>query len=168
VFDDGVDLDAAANNIAASLSLNQGQVCSAGSRLLVQDTVEPALVHKVVARLQNLIVGDPQIAIAQEEIFGPVLSVLRFRDFAAAVRLANATCYGLAAYVWTSRISTGLKLANALSTGVTMVNAVATMGEGPGHAFSGEPAGLSGIGVEGGVARLESYLRRQTVWLNHG
>jgi acyl-CoA reductase-like NAD-dependent aldehyde dehydrogenase len=227
VFDDGVDLDAVANSIAGMLILNQGQVCSVGSRLLVQDTAEEALIKKVISRMEKIKPGDPQFAattygplaskaqlnkvishiqdasadgadlvygaarlleetggyfvepaifvnveaesrVAQEEVFGPVLSVLRFRDVAEAIRLANATHYGLAAYVWTSQISTGFKLADAMRTGVTMVSAVAPAGEGPSYAFSGEPAGLSGIGVEGGIAGMETYMRRQTLWLNHG
>ena len=227
MFNDGVNLDAAADNIAAMISLNQGQVCSAGSRLLVQESAEEALVQKVIARLEKGVAGDPQLAttsqgplvsrgqldkvlsfidgassegadlihggarilqhsggyfiepavfvnvpehsrIAQQEVFGPVLSVLRFRDLEDAVRLANATCYGLAAYVWTSRMDIGFQIANMLSTGVTMVNACAPAGEGPAHAFSGEPFKLSGVGAEGGMAGLQTYMRRQTIWFNHG
>lgn len=227
VFDDGVDLEAAANTIAGMMVMNQGQVCSLGSRLLVQDTIEETLVQKIVSRLEKIAAGDPQLPatvygplvsstqlskvlsyidsanadgadlvyggsrileetggyflepgifvnvpadsrIAQEEIFGPVLSVLRFRDLDDAIRLANSTCYGLAAYAWTARLATGFKLANAIPTAVTMVNAAPPAGEGPGFAFSGEPFGLSGVGVEGGLAGLESYMRRQTLWFNHG
>lgn len=227
VFDDGVDLDMVATNVARMIALNQGQICSVGSRVLIQDTVEEAFVEKVGSHLRKIVAGDPQIPtttygplvsktqlnkvlgfirnagsegarlayggsrileetggyfvepailvdvsaesrIAQEEVFGPVLSVLRFRDVEEAINLANATCYGLAAYVWTSRIATGFQLADSIHTAVTMVGATARAGEGPGHAFSGEPFGLSGIGVEGGIAGLETYMRRQTLWFNHG
>jgi 4-(gamma-glutamylamino)butanal dehydrogenase len=227
VFDDGVDLNAAADTIASMILLNQGQVCSVGSRLLVQDTIQEALVEKIISRLQGVVAGDPQLPsttygpvvssvqldkvmsyiafgntdgaelvsggsrifeqsggyfiepavfvnvpedsrIAQEEIFGPVLSVLRFRDVADAIRLANATCYGLAAYVWTSKISTGFQLGNAINSAYTMVNGIAPMGEGAGFGVSGEPLGISGVGVEGGVAGFETYMRRQTLWFNHG
>jgi gamma-glutamyl-gamma-aminobutyraldehyde dehydrogenase len=227
VFDDGVDLDAAADNIARMIVLNQAQLCSVGSRLLVQSTIEESLVQKVIAHLERTVAGDPQLPtttygplvsgpqlnkvlayidtgsadgadlvhggsrilektggyfvepalfvnvpedsrIAREEIFGPVLSVLRFHDTDDAIRLANATSYGLAAYVWTSQLATGFKLANAINAAYTVVNAIAPIGEGPGHAFSGEPVGLSGVGVEGGIAGLESYMRRQTLWFNHG
>jgi acyl-CoA reductase-like NAD-dependent aldehyde dehydrogenase len=229
VFDDGVDIDAVATSIAATLCLNQGQVCSVGSRLLVQDSLEEVLVQKVIARFRDIVVGNPQLrettygplasesqlakvsgyieagkadgadlvyggsrllegtggyfveptvfvnvpedsSIAQEEIFGPVLSVMRFRDVDDAIRLASGTGYGLAAYVWTSRLASGFKLANELQTALTMVSVapIGGEGEGPGYAFSGEPHGLSGIGVEGGVAGLEAYMRRQTTWFNHG
>jgi acyl-CoA reductase-like NAD-dependent aldehyde dehydrogenase len=227
VFDDGVDLDAVAANVASTIVLNQGQVCSIGSRLLVQNTIEEKIVEKVISHLEKVKAGDPQLPattfgplvssaqlskvlayietartdgadlvhggsrilektggnfveptvfvnvpedsrIAQEEIFGPVLSVLRFRDIDEAIRLANSTAYGLAAYVWTAQLATGFKMGNALPTAVTLINAIAPAGEGPGYAFSGEPAGLSGVGPEGGLAGLESYMRRQTIWFNHG
>jgi acyl-CoA reductase-like NAD-dependent aldehyde dehydrogenase len=227
VFDDGVDIEAVASSIARTLCLNQGQVCSVGSRLLVQDSLADSVVHKVIARLTDLRVGDPQLrettygplaseaqlrkvtgyidagigagadlayggsrllqesggyfieptvfinvpeqsSLAQEEIFGPVLSILRFRTFEEAVRLAASTAYGLAAYVWTSQLTVGFRLSNALQTALTMVSAVPVTGEGPGYGFSGEPYGLSGVGIEGGIAGLESYMRRQTTWFTHG
>lgn len=227
VFDDGIDVDTVAASVAHSICLNQGQVCSVGSRLLVQDSLEEDLVQRIIANLEDIRVGDPQrrpttygplateeqmrkvlayveagaaagadlvyggsrllqesggyfveptvfvnvpaeSTLAQEEIFGPVLSVLRFRNFEEAVRLATNTRYGLAAYVWTSQLSVGFRLSNALQTALTMVSAAQVTGEGPGHAFSGEPYGLSGIGIEGGVAGLETYMRRQTTWFNHG
>jgi len=227
VFDDGVDIEAIAESVARSICLNQGQVCSAGSRLLVQDSLEERLVQKVIKRMGDIRIGNPQLkqtsygplvseeqmrkvltyieagsavgadlvyggsrllretggyfieptvfvnvpedsALAQEEIFGPVLSVLRFRTLEEAVRLAAGTTYGLAAYVWTSRLAVGFQLSNALQTALTMVSALPVMGEGPGPGFSGEPYGLSGIGIEGGIAGLEAYMRRQTTWFNHG
>jgi acyl-CoA reductase-like NAD-dependent aldehyde dehydrogenase len=108
----------------------------------------------------------PVAKIAQEEIFGPVLSVIPFQDEAEAISIANGTMYGLMAYVWTANLSTGMKMAKGVRSSV-LINAVAPTGEGPGHAFSHEPAGQSGIGVENGLAGMESYLRRQVVWFNH-
>jgi acyl-CoA reductase-like NAD-dependent aldehyde dehydrogenase len=227
VFDDGVNLEIVADNIARTICLNQGQVCSVGSRLLVQDSLEERLVQKIIERLAHIRPGNPQLrdttygplvseaqmnkvlahmeagvaagadmvyggsrllpetggyfveptvfvnvpqqsSLAQEEIFGPVLSVLTFRNAEEAIRLAAGTAYGLAAYVWTSRLGVAFKLSNALQTALTMVSAVAVTGEGPGHGFSGEPYGLSGVGIEGGLAGLETYTRRQTTWFNHG
>lgn len=220
VFDDGVDLDAAADWIAGLLLTNQGQICSVGSRLLVQRTIEPQMVEKITARLQRLVMGDPldpnttfgplasaqqfarvmqyiktagsdgaQLAmggrraltdtggyfveptlfrnvspaarIAREEIFGPVLSVLTFEDEAEAVRIANSTAFGLAAYVWTSSLTTAMRMSRIRSS--VWVNAAAPKGEGAGHAASFEPFGQSGIGVEGGMAGMESYQRRQVM-----
>jgi acyl-CoA reductase-like NAD-dependent aldehyde dehydrogenase len=227
VFDDGVDLESVADSVARTICLNQGQICSVGSRLLVQESLEERLVQKIITRVADIRVGNPQLkdttygplvseaqlkkvlmhiergsaagadmvyggsrllqdtggyfveptvfvnvpeesALAQEEIFGPVLSVLRFRDFDEAVRLAGGTPYGLAAYVWTTQMDLAFKVSKALQTALTMISAVPVTGEGPGYGFSGEPYGLSGIGVEGGLAGLETYMRRQTTWFNHG
>jgi acyl-CoA reductase-like NAD-dependent aldehyde dehydrogenase len=110
---------------------------------------------------------SPQARIAREEIFGPVLAMTAFDDEAEAIRLANATVYGLLAYVWTARIATGMRVAKAIRASVR-VNAVPPSGEGSGHAASYEPAGQSGIGAEGGLAGLESYMRRQTIGIYHG
>jgi acyl-CoA reductase-like NAD-dependent aldehyde dehydrogenase len=225
VFDDGVALDAAADAIAHSILTNQGQVCSAGSRLLVERGIEKEILDRVAARLGQAVIGDPldpkttfgplvserqaarvmgyiesahddgaqlliggqrtlqqsggwfieptlfaavppQAKILQEEIFGPVLSAITFEDESDALRIANSTIYGLAAYVWTASLSTGMRMAKGIRSSV-LINAVTPRGEGPGHAFSAEPFGQSGIGVEGGLAGMESYLRRQLVWFNH-
>jgi len=226
VFDDGVDLDAASESIARFLLVNQGQLCSVGSRLLVQRSIEAEMLQKIGARLKQIVMGDavdpkttfgpvasakqcarvtryienaqadgaqlvlggsralthtggffveptlfrnvsPTSRIAQEEVFGPVLSVIPFGDEAEAIRIANGTTYGLAAYVWTANMSTAMRVAKSIRSPVT-INAKVTTGEGAGHAASWEPAGQSGIGTEGGLAGIESYLRRQLVWFNHG
>lgn len=225
VFDDGVDLDAACEKIAQLLLTNQGQICSVGSRILVQRSIEITVIEKITAHVQRIVMGDaleptttfgpivssrqcarvmqyiqtaeaegaqlvtggrramqetggyfveptifrnvsPASRIAQDEIFGPVLSVITFKDVEEAIRLANETMYGLMAYVWTSNLSTGMRMANGIRSSV-LVNAVAPKGEGPGHAFSSEPARQSGVGIEGGLAGMESYLRRQLIWINH-
>lgn len=108
----------------------------------------------------------PTARIAQEEIFGPVLSVIPFRDEAEAIRIANETIYGLIAFVWTSDMAAGMRMAKGIRSSV-FINALAPRGEGAGDACSNEPVGQSGLGTEGGVAGLESYLRRQLVWINH-
>jgi acyl-CoA reductase-like NAD-dependent aldehyde dehydrogenase len=82
------------------------------------------------------------------------------------VRIANSTLYGLVAYVWTQNISTGLRMVKGIRSSV-LVNAVVPRGEGPGHALSAEPAKQSGVGTEGGLAGMDSYMRRQLVWINH-
>ena len=224
VFDDGVDLDEVADTIANQLLVNQGQLCSVGSRLIVQRSLQRPLAERIVARFQRIVTGnatdphttfgplasakqcervlgyirsaqaegaqvvggrrqlessggyfvEPAIVhvssaadrVAQEEIFGPVLCVIPFEREAEAVCIANGTIYGLAAYVWTSRLATGLRLAKSIRSTV-FVNAAAPRGEGPGHACSAEPTRHSGIGVEGGLAGLESYQRRHLIWMNH-
>jgi len=221
VFADGVDLDAAADSIVGSILTNQGQVCVAGSRLLVQKEIEKALIDKIIARFEKVEPGnaiDPKTTfgpistekqyhkilhnikkaqdfgaklaygghrlltesggffieptilrnvqsqddIAQMEIFGPVLSVIIFEDADDAIRIANDTIYGLAAYVWTSSLSTGMKMIEGVRSSIT-INAAAATGEGAGFAFSYEPFGQSGVGVEGGLAGIESYMQRQLV-----
>ena len=131
-----------------------------GGRRVLQTTggffVEPTIFTDV----------SPDTRVAQEEIFGPVLSVIPFDDEAEALRIANSTVYGLGAYVWTADLSTGMRMAKGLRTTVR-VNAAAPTGEGAGFAYSSEPAGESGFGPEGGLPGIESYMRRQLVWFNH-
>jgi acyl-CoA reductase-like NAD-dependent aldehyde dehydrogenase len=143
----------------ASARAEGAQLVTGGRRALPDSGgffIEPTVFRNVA----------PEARIAREEIFGPVLSVIPFEDEAEAIRIANSTAYGLAAYVWTANLSTGLRVAKGIRSPV-FVNAVAPKGEGPGHGYSGEPAGQSGIGSEGGLAGMQSYLRRQLVWINH-
>lgn len=136
------------------------QLASGGKRARVESGgfyVEPTLFNNV----------SPEAHIAQQEVFGPVLSVIPFDDVTGALRIANSTMYGLMAYVWTADLSTAMKMAKGVRSSV-MINSVAPAGVGAGFAASHEPAGQSGIGVEGGLAGMESYLRRQLVYLNHG
>lgn len=136
-----------------------GQLVTGGRRALRESGgffIEPTVFRDV----------PPTARIAQEEIFGPVLAVTPFDDEIEAIRIANGTMYGLVAYVWTANLSTGMRIAKAIRSSV-WVNAVAPMGEGPGHAASSEPVGQSGLGTEGGLAGMESYLRRQLIWINH-
>lgn len=109
---------------------------------------------------------SPDARIAQEEIFGPVLAVMSFETQEQALQIANGTSYGLGAYVWTSDLSTGMRMAKGLGTTVR-INACVPTGEGAGFAYSSEPAGQSGFGPEGGLPGIESYLRRQLIWFNH-
>ena len=224
VFDDGVDLDEAADTIADALLTNQGQICSVGSRLLVARRIEDALVARIARRFRETVPGiatdpgtsygplaseaqrgrvlghieaarsshaelvtgggcyrdlggwfveptlfrdvSPDQRLAREEIFGPVLAVTAFDTESEAFRLANATAYGLMAYVWTARLGTGLRAIETIRSSV-IINASAPRSAGAGHGASFEPAGESGIGVEGGIAGMESYLRRKTFWFNH-
>jgi acyl-CoA reductase-like NAD-dependent aldehyde dehydrogenase len=108
----------------------------------------------------------PSARIAREEIFGPVLSTIAFDDDADAIRIANGTPYGLAAYVWTSNLTTGMRMARGVRASV-IINSAPSIGEGAGYAMSSEPIGQSGIGTEGGLAGLESYMRRHLVRFNH-
>jgi aldehyde dehydrogenase (NAD+) len=102
---------------------------------------------------------DPAATIAQEEIFGPVLSLIAYEDDDDAVRIANDTVYGLAGYVWGGDPDRAVSIARRLRTGMVAVNGGTFIGaELP---FGGR--GQSGIGREWGVAGFEEFLELKTV-----
>jgi len=211
IFDDAA-LDQAIEGIINGIYFNQGHVCCAGSRLLVQESIYEPVVSKLKRRLQTLRVGDPldkntdvgainsrqqldkiqelvrsgeeegaevyqppcrlpergywfaptvftnvaqSYRIAQEEIFGPVLSVLTFRTPDEAVEKANNTPYGLSAGVWTEKGSRILSMAQKLRAGVIWANTYNRFD--PASPFGGYKE--SGFGREGGLHGLEPYLR---------
>ncbi|MFF2043328.1 aldehyde dehydrogenase family protein [Kitasatospora sp. NPDC058170] len=210
VFDDA-PIDQAVEGIVNGIFFNQGHVCCAGSRLLVQESIQDELLDALKRRMGTLRVGDPldkntdigainsaaQLAritaltdageaegaerwspacelpgtgfwfkptiftgvsqahrIAQEEIFGPVLSVLTFRTPAEAVDKANNTPYGLSAGIWTEKGSRILWTANRLKAGVVWANTFNKFD--PTSPFGGYKE--SGYGREGGRHGLEAYL----------
>ncbi len=211
VFDDCA-LDQAIEGIVNGIWFNQGHVCCAGSRLLVQESIAEQLVAKLKRRMATLRVGDPldkntdigainsrqqldkirelvasgeeegaeifqpectlpdrgywfaptvftnvaqSYRIAQEEIFGPVLSVLTFRTPEEAVEKANNSAYGLSAGVWTEKGSRILWMTERLRAGVVWANTFNRFD--PTSPFGGYKE--SGFGREGGRHGLEAYLR---------
>ncbi|TVR33766.1 MAG: aldehyde dehydrogenase family protein [Nitriliruptor sp.] len=210
VFDDA-PIDQAIEGIIDGIFFNQGHVCCAGSRLLVQENVHDLVVDKLKQRLGTLRLGDPldkntdvgavnsaaqleritaltdtgeaegatrweldcplpdqgfwfrptvftdvgqSSRIAQEEIFGPVLSVLSFRTPDEAVAKANNTPYGLSAGVWTEKGSRILWMADQLRAGVVWANTFNRFD--PTSPFGGYKE--SGFGREGGRHGLAAYL----------
>jgi aldehyde dehydrogenase (NAD+) len=210
IFDDAA-LDQAVEGIVNGIYFNQGHVCCAGSRLLVQESIYEATIDKLKRRLQTLRVGDPldkntdvgainsqaqlekiqelvasgeeegaeiyqppcrlpekgywfvptvftnvaqSYRIAQEEIFGPVLSVLTFRTPDEAVEKANNTPYGLSAGVWTEKGSRILAMAQRLKAGVIWANTYNRFD--PTSPFGGYKE--SGFGREGGLHGLAPYM----------
>ncbi|OHV34796.1 MULTISPECIES: aldehyde dehydrogenase family protein [Pseudofrankia] len=104
---------------------------------------------------------DPAAQIAQEEVFGPVLSVLTFRDEDEAVALANGTPYGLAGYVHTTDLRRAHRVAARLDAGYISLGGFAAL---PASApFGG--FGRSGYGKEGGRAGLDEFVRAKNVYL---
>jgi aldehyde dehydrogenase (NAD+) len=101
-----------------------------------------------------------EMAIAREEIFGPVLVAMPFDDLEEVARRANDTEYGLAAGLWTRDVSNAHKLASMLEAGNVYINAWG--GGDPAAPFGGYKA--SGIGREKGHANLDAYLETKTVW----
>jgi betaine-aldehyde dehydrogenase len=107
---------------------------------------------------------DPGMSIAQEEIFGPVLSVIAFDGLAEAVRVANATPYGLSAGIWTSSLDTALLAARGLRAGTIWVNR--WMDGYPELPFGGY--GASGIGRELGRQAVAEFTHTKTIQLQVG
>jgi aldehyde dehydrogenase (NAD+) len=104
----------------------------------------------------------PEMRIANEEVFGPVLSIIPFDDEDEAVRIANGTVYGLAAGVWTTSIRRALLMSERLEAGTVWVNtyrAVSYMSP-----FGGYKR--SGIGRESGIDAIREYLQTKSVWID--
>src|ERR1700738_4083405 len=201
IFDDA-NLEAAAKAAAAGIFFNAGQVCSAGSRVLVQEKAYDGVVERLTARAKALRIGHPgdratalgpvisekqmkiildyvaigqqegallttggervgdrgyfispggfanvkhEMRISQEEIFGPVVSVIKFRDEADAVRIANGTSYSLAAGVWSRDIGRVQRFAKKAKAGTVWD---------------------SGSGREPGTAAIENSTEPKAVWMN--
>jgi acyl-CoA reductase-like NAD-dependent aldehyde dehydrogenase len=222
VFADA-DLAAAADTSLFTFAVHQGQLCSAGTRLLVESAIHDDFVSELVGRAERLTIGDPldettqlgavisteqllrienyvalgrqagahvatggarpdaahtdnglfyaptiftgvetKMRIAQEEIFGPVLSVMPFQDEDHAIELANDVIYGLAAGLWTTNLSRAHRLAGQIDAGLVYVNTMNVLA--PGSPYSGYKE--SGLGVEGGFEQAESFTRQKSVWIN--
>ncbi len=102
--------------------------------------------------------------IAQEEVFGPVLSVIRFKDEAEALQIANDVRFGLAAAVWTKDIGRAIRMSERLQAGTVWVNtyrAVSFMAPFGGYKDSG-------LGRENGIDAVREYLQTKSVWINSG
>ncbi len=222
IFPDA-DLERAMKAAFWGIYANKGEVCSAGSRLLVQEKIYDRFVQQLAERAGKMKVGDPldpatemgsqinqtqldrilgyiqsgldegarlvcggqrdtegekakgffvkptlfadvrpHMKIAQEEIFGPVLAVLKFRDVDEAAEIANSTIYGLVSAVWTRDIGVAHRLAQQIKAGSVWINAY--------NCFdSSSPFGgykQSGFGREMGAHALESYTQVKSVWVS--
>jgi aldehyde dehydrogenase (NAD+) len=211
IFEDA-PIDETVEGIINGIYFNQGHVCCAGSRLLVQENIKDELLEKLKRRMSMIRVGDPldkntdlgainsqaqlmkirELAesgdaegaerwspqcelpekgfwfpptfftgvsqahrIAQEEIFGPVLSVITFRTPSEAIEKANNTPYGLSAGIWTDKGSRILWSAQQLKAGVIWANTFNKFD--PASPFGGYKE--SGWGREGGRHGLSAYLK---------
>ncbi|RUW87352.1 aldehyde dehydrogenase family protein, partial [Mesorhizobium sp. M8A.F.Ca.ET.059.01.1.1] len=103
----------------------------------------------------------PDVALSQEEVFGPVLAITPFDDEAAAVRIANSTIYGLASGVWTSNLSRAHRMVRAIRAGVVHVN---TYG-GPDITVPLGGVGQSGNGHDKSPHALDKFLNLKTAWI---
>jgi aldehyde dehydrogenase (NAD+) len=217
VFPDA-DLPRATEFIAKAIVQNAGQTCSAGSRLLVHESIHDTLLDLVTERFRKVTIGpgvedkelgplvsrkqqrrvqsmisgntkgeivcggaaaqdarladgsyfsptvidgvDPASAIAQEEIFGPVITVNTFADEQEAISLANGTPYGLLGALWTSDLSRAHRLAAEIEAGQVYVN---TYGAGGGVELPFGGFKKSGYGREKGYEALDTFTATKTV-----
>lgn len=97
--------------------------------------------------------------IAQEEIFGPVLCIISYNTEDEAIRIANDTPYGLAAYISTSDRDRGARVADQILAGQVMINQFYNEPDAPFGGFK-----LSGIGRENGVYGIEAYLQTKAIF----
>jgi acyl-CoA reductase-like NAD-dependent aldehyde dehydrogenase len=222
VLADCDDLDAAAAGIAAGIFGNSGQVCNAGSRLIVDAKVRDALLDKIAAQARVFSPGDPLnpatrmgsivseeqmdrvlgyidagraegasaviggnrvrretggyyieptifdgvqngMKIAQEEIFGPVLSAITVNGFDEAMAVANDTIYGLAGAVWTGSMKNAHRAAKAIRAGVVWVNCFD-------RGSMAVPFGgfrQSGFGRDKSLHAMDKYTDFKAIWFSH-
>jgi len=221
VMADYPDLARAARAAAAAIFFNQGEMCSAGSRLLVQESIREPLLAEIGRIGRSMAPGDPldpattlgamvdeaqtqrvldyiasgrsdgaqvalggarvrqasggcyieptifdgvrpQMRIAREEIFGPVLSTLSFDSLEQALQIANDTHYGLAAAIWTRDITTAHRAARALRAGVVYVNCYDA--EDITVPFGGFKQ--SGFGRDKSLHAFDKYTELKTTWID--
>lgn len=220
VFADAPNLDEAAKVSAHGIFRNSGQVCVAGSRLLIERSIHDAFVEKLKAHAEAMKVGDPldpttsagainsqrqleqnlhfvdearaagrrivtggerilqetggfymaptivagvqpDDALAQHEVFGPVLAVIPFDSEEEAVRIANDTDFGLAAAVWTADLSRAHRMVKAIKAGVVHVNTY-------GGADVTVPLGgvkQSGNGHDKSLHAFDKFFDIKTAWI---
>jgi acyl-CoA reductase-like NAD-dependent aldehyde dehydrogenase len=138
-----------------------GATVLAGGRLVAPPGLEDGFFYPA-----TLVDGvSPASAIARDEVFGPVLTVLTFTDEREAVTIANSTDYGLVCGVWTGNVGRAHRVAGALSSGQVFVNGYGAAG-GVELPFGGY--GHSGYGREKGIEGIESYLQTKNVCVRVG
>ena len=223
IFEDA-DIDQAAFIAAMGIFWNKGEVCVAGSRIIVQESIYEEFLEKLIVEASKMKIGDPQdpetdmgpmagkaefdkvmkyieigknedkadlvyggnhvtvdgkgyyveptifanghnkMRIAQEEIFGPVVPVIPFKDFDEAIAIANDTPFGLASGVQTKDTAKAIRAANLIKAGTVWIN---TWHEyDPNMPFGGYK--MSGYGREQGIEAFEAYTQTKSIWVSLG
>ena len=221
VMADYGDLERAARAAAYAIFFNQGEMCSAGSRLLVQESIREPLLEHIARIARTMAPGDPldpattlgamvdetqtrrvleyigtgtsegarlalggrrvrsdsggcyieptvfdgvtpAMRIAREEIFGPVLATLSFRDLDEALRIANDVSYGLAAAIWTRDLNSAHRASRALRAGVVYVNCYDA--DDITVPFGGYKQ--SGFGRDKSLHAFDKYTELKTTWID--
>ena len=213
------DLDMAAKYALGGIFFNQGEMCTAGSRIFIEEKGYDEFMSVMRARAGKMVAGDPlhpktrlgslisqehldrvlnyvsigkqegatvavggerigtkgyfmkptvlegvtnSMRVAQEEIFGPVASVIKFGDVEEAVREANNSQFGLAAAIWTRDIKKAHQIAKRVKAGTVWINTISTTDNGV--PFGGYKS--SGFGRELGKAAIDLYTETKTVWVD--
>lgn len=222
IFEDA-NIEAAVDAACMTIFYNQGQTCTAGSRLFVQKDIKGRVIEIVLDKVGKIVVGDPStedvhlgavvskeqydrvlkyielgkkegaellagghsvnvsgcengyfiaptvfnnvtnnMRIAQEEIFGPVMSIIEFENEEDIIKMANDTTYGLATSIWSQNSSRLIRMINSIDAGIVWSNCVA-------RENVGVPVGgfkQSGFGKESGLEACKEYTKEKTVWIN--
>jgi betaine-aldehyde dehydrogenase len=139
---------------------------AAGAKTIVRGgpITEGPLAKGAFYRPTLLEVTDPNLPIVQQEVFGPVLVVMRFDTEAQAVELANNSEYGLAASIWTKNLNRPFRLARELNAGTVWINDWAVVYD----EFEGGGFKQSGIGRLDGVSAIDDFLQYKHVAFNTG
>lgn len=153
VFEDA-DMDAVLPVIVNAIIQNAGQTCSAGSRLVIHESIYDSFIERLAERF-----------IAQNEVFGPVLAVIPFKDEDEALSIANGTLYGLVAGVWTRDISRAHRMAKKIKAGQIFIN---SYGAGGGVELPFGGVKESGFGREKGFEALYHVTTTKTIVISHG
>uniref|UniRef100_L2GG62 aldehyde dehydrogenase (NAD(+)) n=1 Tax=Colletotrichum fructicola (strain Nara gc5) TaxID=1213859 RepID=L2GG62_COLFN len=182
VFNDA-DIEQAISWVNFGIYYNHGQCCCAGTRIFVQEDIYDKFLAAFKARAQANKVGDPfhpetfqgpqptifsnvrpDMKIMQEEIFGPVCAIAKFKDEEEVLKLAHDTNYGLAAAVHTKDLNTALRVGNKLKAGTVWVNCYNMLH----HSVPFGGFKESGIGRELGEAALANYTQNKSVAIRLG
>ncbi|MCY4192255.1 MAG: aldehyde dehydrogenase family protein [Rhodospirillaceae bacterium] len=122
---------------------------------------DPALAKGCYVK-PTIVKARPSDRVCQEEVFGPFVSVMTFKDDAEALAIANSTVYGLGSGLWTGNLHRAHKFARAIRAGMVWINSYKRVN--PGSPFGG--FGMSGYGREMGFEAMREYTHPKSVWVN--